>query len=303
LNVSREILQESKDIEAIRAGAVKKVLGLLDDLAQGEQEEEKAKFKAFWKEFGQVIKEGVAEDYANRERIAKLLRFVTTQSDLDEQTVSLADYIGRMKEGQEKIYYVTADTLKAARSSPHLEIFRKKGIEVLLLSDRVDEWLVANLTEFEGKPMQSVAKGSLDLGKLEDEAEKKEQEKEADEYKDLTEKIKGVLGENVKDVRVTLRLTESPACLVADAHDMGGNLERLLKSAGQKVSHAKPILEINPYHPMIQRLKGEEAHFDDWSHILFDQALLAEGGQLEDPVSFVRRINELFLARPEEQQG
>ena len=303
LNVSREILQESKDIEAIRAGAVKKVLGLLDDLAQGEQEEEKAKFKTFWKEFGQVIKEGVAEDYANRERIAKLLRFVTTQSDLDEQTVSLADYIERMKEGQEKIYYVTADTLKAARSSPHLEIFRKKGIEVLLLSDRVDEWLVANLTEFEGKPLQSVAKGSLDLGKLEDEAEKKEQEKEADEYKELTEKIKGVLGENVKDVRVTLRLTESPACLVADAHDMGGNLERLLKSAGQKVSHAKPILEINPYHPMIQRLKGEEAHFDDWSHILFDQALLAEGGQLEDPVSFVRRINELFLARPEEQQG
>ena len=303
LNVSREILQESKDIETIRAGAVKKVLGLLDDLAQGEQEEEKAKFKTFWKEFGQVIKEGVAEDYANRERIAKLLRFVTTHSDSDEQTVSLADYIGRMKEGQEKIYYVTADTLKAARSSPHLEIFRKKGIEVLLLSDRVEEWLAANLTEFDGTSLQSVAKGSLDLGKLEDEAENKEQEKEADKYKELTEKIKHALGESVKDVRVTLRLTESPACLVADTHDMSGNLERLLKSAGQKVSHAKPILEINPYHPMIQRLKSDEARFDDWSHILFDQALLAEGGQLEDPASFVRRINELFLASPGGSEG
>ncbi|SCY78604.1 molecular chaperone HtpG [Nitrosospira sp. Nl5] len=316
LNVSREILQESKDIEAIRAGAVKKVLGLLEDLAQSEREgqgnqenpenpenpensenkeKERAKFKTFWKEFGQVLKEGVAEDYANRERIAKLLRFVSTHAETDEQTVSLGDYIARMKEGQEKIYYVTADSLKAARSSPHLEVFRKKGIEVLLLAERVDEWLVANLTEFEGKPLQSVAKGSLDLGKLEDEAEKKEQEKEADEYKELTEKVKSILGEQVKDVRITLRLTESPACLVADSHDMGGNLERLLKSAGQKVNHAKPILEINPYHPLIQRLKTEETQFADWSHILFDQALLAEGGQLEDPASFVRRINELLF--------
>ena len=295
LNVSREILQESKDIEAIRAGSVKKVLGLLDDLAQSEQEEEKAKFKTFWKEFGQVLKEGAAEDYANRERVAKLLRFVSTHGDTDEQTVSLGDYISRMKEGQEKIYYVTADGLKAARSSPHLEIFRKKGIEVLLLADRVDEWLVANLAEFEGKPLQSVAKGSLDLGKLEDEAEKKEQEKEADEYKELTEKIKDVLGEQVKEVRITLRLTESPACLVADTHAMSGNLERLLKSAGQKVDHAKPILEINPYHPMIQRLKLEQTHFADWSHILFDQALLAEGGQLDDPASFVTRVNELLF--------
>ncbi|PTR06313.1 molecular chaperone HtpG [Nitrosospira sp. Nsp5] len=295
LNVSREILQESKDIEAIRAGAVKKVLGLLDDLAQSEQEDEKAKFKTFWKEFGQVLKEGVAEDYANRERIAKLLRFVSTHVDTDEQAVSFSDYVGRMKEGQEKIYYVTADSLKAARTSPHLEVFRKKGIEVLLLAERVDEWLVANLTEFEGKPLQSVAKGSLDLGKLEDEAEKKEQEKEADDYKELTEKIKSTLGEQVKDVRVTLRLTESPACLVADSHDMSGNLERLLKSAGQKVNPTKPILEINPYHPMIQRLKSEQTHFTDWSHILFDQALLAEGGQLEDPAGFVRRINELLF--------
>jgi molecular chaperone HtpG len=299
--VSREILQQSKDIEAIRAGSVKKVLGLLEDLAQSEQEDEKAKFKTAWKEFGQVIKEGVAEDYANRERIAKLLRFVSTHSDSDEQTISLTDYVGRMKEGQEKIYYVTADSLKAARSSPHLEVFRKKDIEVLLLSERVDEWLVANLTEFEGKQLQSVAKGSLDLGKLEDEAEKKEQEKEADEYKELTEKIKNVLGEQVKEVRVTLRLTESPACLVADSHEMSGNLERLLKSAGQNVTHAKPILEINPHHPMIQRLKSEETHFDDWGQILFDQALLAEGGQLDDPASFVKRINELFLTKAGEK--
>lgn len=302
LNVSREILQESKDIEAIRAGAVKKVLGLLEDLTQSEQEDERAKFKTFWKEFGQVLKEGVAEDYTNRERIAKLLRFVSTHADTDEQTVSFSDYIARMKEGQEKIYYVTADSLKAARTSPHLEVFRKKGIEVLLLSERVDEWLVANLTEFEGKPLQSVAKGSLDLGKLEDEEEKKEQEKEAGDYKELTEKIKSTLGEQVKDVRVTLRLTESPACLVADSHDMSGNLERLLKSAGQKVNPTKPILEINPYHPMVQRLKSEQAHFADWSHILFDQALLAEGGQLEDPAGFVKRINELlFLTTSDEK--
>jgi molecular chaperone HtpG len=296
LNVSREILQESKDIESIRAGAVKKVLSLIEDLAQSEEGSDQGKFKTFWKEFGQVLKEGVGEDYANRERIAKLLRFVSTHTDGDDQSVSLNDYIGRMKVGQEKIYYVTADSLKSARSSPHLEIFRKKGIEVILLSERVDEWLATNLTEFEGKSLQSISKGSLDLGGLEDESEKKEQEKEAGEYKDLTERIKGVLGEQVKEVRVTLRLTESPACLVAESHDMGGNLERLLKSAGQKVNHAKPILEINPHHPMVQRLKYEEERFVDWSHILFDQALLAEGGQLEDPAGFVKRLNELLLS-------
>ncbi len=296
LNVSREILQESKDIESIRAGAVKKVLSLIEDLAQSEEGSDQEKFKTFWKEFGQVLKEGVGEDYSNRERIAKLLRFVSTHTDGDDQSVSLNDYIGRMKVGQEKIYYVTADSLKSARSSPHLEIFRKKGIEVILLSERVDEWLATNLTEFEGKSLQSIAKGSLDLGGLEDESEKKEQEKEADEYKDLTERIKGVLGEQVKEVRVTLRLTESPACLVSESHDMGGNLERLLKSAGQKVNHAKPILEINPHHPMVQRLKYEEERFVDWSHILFDQALLAEGGQLEDPAGFVKRLNELLLS-------
>lgn len=239
----------------------------------------------------------MGEDYANRERIAKLLRFVTTQSDTEEPTVSLETYLQRMKEGQEKIYYVTADSLKAAKNSPHLEVFRKKGIEVLLLSDRIDEWLVTNLTEFEGKSLQSVAKGGLDLGSLEDETEKEEREKESSAFQELTEKMKEALREQVKDVRVTFRLTESPACLVADTYDMGGNLERLLKSAGQKVQHAKPILEINPHHPMVQRLKTEVENFEDWSHILFDQALLAEGGQLEDPAAFVKRLNELLLLK------
>lgn len=297
LNVSREILQESKDIDSIRAGVVKKVLGLIEDLAKNEDDEEKEKFKTFYREFGQVLKEGVGEDFANRERIAKLLRFVTTQSESDEPTISLETYIQRMKDGQEKIYFVTADNLKAAKNSPHLEVFRKKGIEVLLLSDRVDEWLVTNLSEFNGKALQSVAKGGLNLGNLEDEAEKEEQKKEADSYQELIEKMKTTLNEQVKDVRVTFRLTESPACLVADAYDMGGNLERLLKSAGQKIQHTKPILEINPHHPMVQRLKFEEEKFDDWSHLLFDQALLAEGGQLEDPAAFVKRLNELLLVK------
>ena len=297
LNVSREILQESKDIESIRAGIVKKVLGLIEELSKNEDDEGKEKFRTFYREFGQVLKEGVGEDYSNRERIAKLLRFVTTQSDTEEPTVSLETYLHRMKERQDKIYYVTADNLKAAKNSPHLEVFRKKGIEVLLLSDRVDEWLVTNLTEFEGKPLQSVAKGVLDLGSLEDETEKEEREKESNAYQELTDKMKAALSEQVKDVRVTFRLTESPACLVADTYDMGGNLERLLKSAGQKVQHAKPILEINPHHPMVQRLKSEVENFEDWSYILFDQALLAEGGQLEDPAAFVKRLNELLLLK------
>lgn len=295
LNVSREILQESKDIESIRAGVVKKVLGLIEDLAKKEDDEGKEKFNKFWQEFGQVLKEGVGEDFANRERIAGLLRFISTHDESDESSVSLNDYISRMKEGQDKIYYVTADSLNAAKNSPHLEIFRKKGIEVLLLSERVDEWLVAHLTEFDGKSLQSVAKGSLDLGDLEDAAEKQVHEKEASEFNELIEKMKKVLDDQVKDVRVTYRLTESPACLVADTHDMSGNLERLLKSAGQKVGHTKPILEINTQHPMVRRLKAEEKHFDDWSHILFDQALLAEGGQLDDPASFVKRLNDLML--------
>ena len=297
LNGSREILQESKDIDSIRAGVVKKVLGLIEDLSKSEDEEGKEKYKTFYREFGQVLKEGVGEDFTNRERIAKLLRFMTTHSDVDEPVVSLDAYVQRMKEGQEKIYYVTADSLKAAKNSPHLEVFRKKGIEVLLLSDRVDEWLVSNLTEFEGKPLQSVAKGGLDLGNLEDETEKEEREKETNAFQELTEKMKQTLSEQVKDVRVTFRLTESPACLVADTYDMSGNLERLLKSAGQNVPHAKPILEINPHHPMVQRLKNEVENFTDWSHLLFDQALLAEGGQLEDPAAFVKRLNELLLLK------
>ena len=294
LNVSREILQHSKDIDSIRAGSVKKVLGLLDDLAANDKE----KYAKFWGEFGKVIKEGAGEDHANKERIAKLLRFASTQADTADQTVGLADYIGRMKEGQDKIYYVTADSFAAAKHSPHLEIFRKKGIEVLLLSDRVDEWVVSNLTEFDGKALQSVAKGELDLGRLEDEADKKEQEKEADEFKGLTNQVKEALGDKVKEVRVTYRLTSSPACLVADAHDMGGNLARLLKSVGQDAPQSKPILEINPHHPLVQKLKGEAGgeRFGDWSHTLFDQALLAEGGQLEDPAGFVQRLNGLLLA-------
>jgi molecular chaperone HtpG len=275
---------------------------LIEDLAKDDSDSGKEKFKTFYKEFGQVLKEGVGEDFANRERIARLLRFITTTSDADEPTVSLADYIGRMKEGQEKIYFITADNLKAARSSPHLEVFRKKGIEVLLLADRVDEWLVSHLTEFEGKSLQSVAKGGLDLGSLEDEAEKEAHQKESTEHQDLIDKMKEALADKVKDVRVTLRLTESPACLVADTYDMSGNLERLLKQAGQKVTPTKPILEINPHHPMVQRLKTEEAHFEDWSHILFDQALLAEGGHPEDPAVFVKRLNELLLSVPPVKQ-
>jgi len=243
-----------------------------------------------------VLKEGVGEDWSNKERIAKLLRFASTHADSEEQSVSLSDYLARMKDGQEKIYYITADSFAAAKNSPHLEIFRKKGIEVLLLSDRVDEWVGSNLTEFEGKPMASVAKGDLDLGKLADE-DKKEQEKEAGDNKELVENIGKSLGDRVKQVRVTLRLTSSPACLVADQHGMSGNLERMLKAAGQTVPGSKPVLEINPHHPLVQLLKNEtdKGRFGDWSHILFDQALLAEGGQLDDPASFVKRLNEMML--------
>ena len=293
LNVSREILQQSKDIDAIRSGSVRRVLGMLEDLAENHQD----KFATFWQEFGRVFKEGIGEDFANRERIAKLLRFASTLTDSEAQEVTFADYISRMKEGQDKIYYVTADTFAAAKNSPHLEVFRKKGIEVLLLAERIDEWMVGSLHEFEGKSLQSVAKGELDLGKLADEAEKKEQEKESGEHKDFVEKIQKALGERVKEVRVTLRLTDSPACLVADQHELGANLERLLKAAGQKVPSTKPILEINPRHPLVQRLKYEadEQRFGDWSHVLFDQALLSEGGQLEDPATFVKRLNQLLL--------
>ena len=296
LNVSREILQESRDIETIRGGCVKKVLGMLESLADSDDAAEKEKYAGFWKEFGKVLKEGTGEDFANKERIAKLLRFASTHADTPDETVSLADYVARMKDGQEKIYYVTAETFTAAKNSPHLEIFRKKGIEVLLLSDRVDEWVTGNLTEFDGKPLQSVAKGGLDLGKLEDEAEKKEAEKAADEYKELLDKVKTALGDKVKDVRVTHRLTDSPSCLVADEHDVSGNLARILKAAGQQAPSSKPILEINPNHPAVQRLKYEETRFDDWANLLLEQATLAEGGSLEDPAGFVKRINDLMLA-------
>jgi len=291
LNVSREILQESKDIEAIRAGCTKKVLGLLEDLAENQKEQ----YTKFWSEFGRALKEGVGEDFSNKAKIAALLRFASTHADTTEESVSLADYVSRMKEGQSKIYFVTADSFNAAKNSPHLEIFRKKGIEVLLLSDRVDEWVIGNLSEFEGKSLQSVAKGGLDLGSLEDAAEKQEQEQEAGEFKDLNERIAKSLGERVKEVRVTHRLTDSPACLVADEHDIGGNLARLLKAAGQKTPDSKPILEINPKHPVVLRIRHEEQHFDDWAAVLFDQAMLAEGGQLDDPAGFVRRINQLML--------
>ncbi|GLR11370.1 chaperone protein HtpG [Chitinimonas prasina] len=294
LNVSREILQHSKDIDTIKAGCVKKVLGLMEDIAENRADD----YAAFWKEFGRVLKEGVGEDMGNRERIASLCRFATTASDSEEQSVSLKDYLGRMKEGQDKIYYVTADSFAAAKNSPHLEIFRKKGIEVLLLSDRVDEWFVSSLTEFDGKSLASVAKGGLDLGALEDEAEKQAQETKAADFKELTDKVKEVLGDSVKEVRVTHRLTDSPACLVAEEHGMSGNMERLLKSAGQNISGSKPILEINPDHVLVAKLKSELGgeRFGDWSHILFDQALLAEGGQLEDPAGFVKRLNGLMLA-------
>ena len=291
LNVSREILQESKDIEAIRKGCTGKVLGLLADMAEKEPE----KYTTFWGEFGKVLKEGVGEDMANKDKIAALLRFASTKADTTEETVSLKDYIARMKDGQDKIYYVTAETFNAAKNSPHLEVFRKKGIEVLLLSDRVDEWALSYLTEFEGKQLVSVAKGGLDLGALEDEAEKQEQEKQADELKPLLEKIKASLADKVKEVRVTHRLTDSPACLVADENDMSANLARMLKAAGQSAPLSQPILEINPTHPVVLRLKGEEQRFDDWAAVLFDQALLAEGGQLDDPASFVKRVNQLML--------
>jgi molecular chaperone HtpG len=300
LNVSREILQESKDIEAIRNGCARKVLAMLEGLAESEDATEKEKYAKFWGEFGRVLKEGVGEDFANKDKIAKLLRFASTHHDTTDETVSLADYVSRMKEGQDKIYYVTAETFNAAKNSPHLEIFRKKGIEVLLLSDRVDEWVVGHLTEFEGKQLHSVAKGGLDLGKLEDEAEKKEHESVENEFKDLIAKVKSALGERVKDVRITHRLTDSASCLVADEHDPTGNLARILKAAGQKAPEAKPILEVNPQHPQVQRLKYElsdvNSRFDDWAALLFEQAQLAEGGQLDDPAGFVKRMNDLMLA-------
>ena len=295
LNVSREILQESRDIKVIRESSTKRILSMLEELANSEDESKKEKYRTFWTQFGQVLKEGIGEDHANQERILKLLRFASTHTDSAEQTVSLAEYVSRMKEGQDKIYYVTGESFNAAKNSPHLEIFRKKGVEVLLLSDRVDEWMLSFMTEFDGKPLASVAKGGLDLGSLSDEKEKQEHEETEKQFKDLVERMKKTLEDKVKDVRVTFRLTDSPACLIADENELSGNLLRMLKAAGQNAPDMKPILEINPEHPLLAKLKNDEAQFDDWTHLLFDQALLAEGGQLNDPASFVKRMNQLLL--------
>jgi molecular chaperone HtpG len=296
LNVSREILQESRDVKAIREGVTKRALSMLEELANAETEEGRAKYATFWKEFGQVLKEGLGEDFANRERIAKLARFSSTHTDSAEQTVSLAEYVARMKPEQTKIYYVSADTWQAAKNSPHLEVFRKKGIEVVLLSDRVDEWALSHLTEFDGKPLASVARGDLDLNAFNDE-EKKAHEAIGETMKPLVEKMKEVLKDKAKDVRLTFRLTDSPSCLVADDGEMSGYLQRMLKAAGQKTPESHPILEVNPEHALVKALSAERADFDDWCHLLFDQALLAEGGALEDPASFVKRTNALLLGR------
>ncbi|TAL54853.1 molecular chaperone HtpG [Pandoraea sp.] len=291
LNVSREILQESRDVKAIREGGTKRVLGLLEDLAENQKE----KYATFWRTFGQVLKEGLGEDHANRERLARLLRFASTRQESDEQSVSLADYVARMKEGQDKIYYVTAESWQAASHSPHLEVFRKKDVEVLLLTDRVDEWMLSFLQEFDGKPLVSVARGDLDLGQLEDAQVKEEREKVGETFKPLIEKMQEALKDKAKEVRVTFRLTDSPSCLVADEHDMSGTLQRLLKAAGQKTPNFKPILEINPEHALVRRLSVDDSQLAEWSHLLFDQALLAEGGSLEDPAAFVKRTNALLL--------
>ncbi|MBA4177636.1 MAG: molecular chaperone HtpG [Leptothrix sp. (in: Bacteria)] len=290
LNVSRELLQESRDVKAIREGCTKRVLSMLEDVA----ENQKDKYAEFWGQFGSVLKEGMGEDHANQERLAKLLRFASTTAD---EGVSFDDYVGRMKEGQEAIYYITADTLAAAKNSPQLEIFRKKGLEVLLLTDRVDEWMLSHLYEFDGKPLQSVAKGGVDLSKLQDEEEKKAAEQAAEAFKPVLERLKASLKDRAKDVRASTRLVDSPACIVVDEGDMSSHLARMLKQAGQSAPKSLPILEVNPEHALVKRLEGTaegEPRFDDLAQILFDQALLAEGGQLEDPAAYVRRVNALL---------
>jgi len=293
LNVSREILQDSKAVESIKSGTVKKLLSSMQDLAKKKPE----KYQKFWNEFGRALKEGPAEDFTNKEKIAGLLRFSSTNSKSDEQDVSLTDYIERMKAEQEVIYYITADSLMAAKNSPHLEIFKKKDIEVILLGDRVDEWMIASLPEFSGKKLQSIAKGDLDLGKLEDKKEKDKKKKIEDDAKNLVEKIKESLGDKVAEVKVTHRLTDSPACLVVGENDISGNLERILKAAGQNTPDIKPILEINPEHDLIKKLDSYQGkkEFNEYSSVIFDQALLSEGGQLEDPVSFIKKINHLLV--------
>lgn len=297
LNISREILQDNAITAKLRSALVKRVLDMLDGLAKDDPE----KYARFWSQFGAVIKEGPAEDFANRTRIAKLIRFSSTHTDTSAQTVSLDDYIKRMKPEQKKIYYVTAETFNAAKSSPHLEIFRKNNIEVLLLSDRVDEWLVGHLTEYEGKTLQSVARGDVNLDEIVSTADKEEQQKQEEhaktEFEGVIKHVKAILGEQVKDVRISHRLTNSPSCLVADEHDMGIQLQRLLKAAGQEVAEVKPIFELNPEHKLVLKLKNEqnEERFRDWTQILFDQALLAEGGQLKDPSAYIQRVNKLLL--------
>ncbi len=291
LNVSRELLQESRDVKAIREGSTKRVLSMLEALANSEDEAERAKYAAFWKDFGPLLKEGVGEDHANVERLSKLLRFASTHADED---VSFAHYLGRMKEGQEAIYYVTADSLAAAKGSPQLEIYRKKGVEVLLLTDRVDEWMLSHLHEVEGKPLQSVAKGAVDLGALQDEAEKKQAEEASAAFKPVLDRLKASLKDRAKDVRVTTRLVDSPACLVVEDGDMSGHLARLLKQSGQTgLPSSLPTLEVNVQHTLVSSLE-QSPHFDDLAQILFDQAVLAEGGQLEDPAAYVKRVNRLL---------
>ena len=293
LNVSREILQKDPNIDSMRSALTKRVLDMLEKMAKSEPEN----YSKFWQEFGQVMKEGPAEDFANRDKIAKLLRFASTHTDKPDQDQSLEDYVARMKDGQEKIYYIAAENFNTAKNSPHLEVFRKKGIEVLLLSDRVDEWLMSHLYEFEGKQFQDVGKGELDLGKLDTEEEKQAQEKVAEQLKPLLERVKNVLAEQVAEVRITHRLTDSPACVVVGAQDMGAQMRRILEAAGQKLPESKPIFELNPEHPLVQKLEQEsnETRFGDLAHILFDQANLAEGAQLQDPAAYVQRLNKLLL--------
>lgn len=292
LNVSREILQHNKVIDKIKAGSVKKVLGMLESMAKNDTEQ----YAVFWKAFGNVIKEGPIEDHANKDRIAKLLRFASTENNSAEQNVSLDDYISRMKEGQEEIYFITSDSYAAAKNSPHLEVFNSKGLEVLLLSDRVDEWLGQHLTEYEGKKLQNIAKGDLNLSNFEDEEEKKAQEKAEGDLKGLVELMKEKLSDKAKDVRITHRLTGSPSCLVLDDMDMGLQMQQIMRAAGQEVPANKPILELNPDHELIKQLKdmADQSLFENWSHILFDQAMLAEGGQLDDPAAYVKRVNDML---------
>ncbi|MFV8834770.1 molecular chaperone HtpG [Aquisalimonas sp.] len=292
LNVSRELLQHNRQIEKIKSASVKRVLDRLESMADKEPEN----YASFWSTFGRVLKEGPAEDFGNRERIAKLLRFSSTHTDSETENVSLDDYIARMKDSQASIYFVTADSFSAAKNSPHLEIFRKKGIEVLLLGDPVDEWCVTHLGEYDGKQLVHVAKGDLDLGDLDDAEDKEEREKTETEYKPLVERLEGVLGDRVKNVRVSHRLTDSPSCLVVEEHEFAVSMQRMLKAAGHTVPAGKPVMEINPGHALIQRLQGvsDDATFDEWAHVLFDQAMLTEGGQLDDPAAFVRRMNRLL---------